>query len=110
MDSTNSNISHSSVVNTLDTHVERLIADHLRLSQLVKELRDRCDSLKAESRGQQQRIQHLQHELAQSNLAAAMVGAGTEEDSRRAKAYINRLMREVDTCITLLSTTGGDGE
>ncbi len=98
----NSNISHHSVVSVLDTQVERLIADHKRLARLVGELRRECDELKEIRRGQQQRIVELEHKLSQNDLAVGLVASAT--DRRRAKAYVNRLMREVDSCIALLST------
>ncbi len=101
MASVNSNISQHSVVNALDNHVERLIVDHRRLADLVKELREQCDNLKEEKREQQSRINQLEHSLAQCDLAAGLVASSA--DKRRAKAYVNRLMREVDSCIALLS-------
>ncbi len=97
----NSNISQHSVVNALDNHIERLIADHRRLADLVKELREQCDNLKEEKREQQNRINQLEHSVAQCDLAAGLVASSA--DKRRAKAYVNRLMREVDSCIALLS-------
>ncbi len=101
MAATNNNISQHSVVHTLDSHVERLIADHQRLVALVKELREQCDALQLSKREQQERIIELERELSKSDLAAGLMG-GVEEN-RRAKGYVNRLMREVDSCIALLS-------
>ncbi len=104
----NSNISQYSVVNTLENHIERLIADHRRLTALVKELREQCDELKQDRREQHSRIAELEREVAKRTLVAGL--QGNADDNRRAKAYVNRLMREVDSCITLLSAATGANE
>ncbi len=94
-----------SVVHTIERRVEQLIADHKRLSELNRELREQCEVLKAEKRTAQERMAQLEKELAIYEVQGGL--AGSTKSNNRARAYINRLMREVDACITLISSPGG---
>lgn len=98
----------SGVVQTLESTVERLLEDHRQLSEHCKALRRECEELKRAEREAQERAQKLQRELERADLITTMSGGGGlgQGGNRRARAYINRLMREVDNCIALLSATG----
>lgn len=95
-----------SVVHTIERRVEQLIADHKRVSDLNHTLIEECEGLKLEKREAQERIVQLERELAMAELQSGL--AGTTKNNARARAYINRLMREVDTCITLISSPGAE--
>lgn len=94
-----------SVVHTIERRVEQLIADHKRLSELNHQLIEQCETLKEERRTAQEQIVMLEKELAIKEVQAGLAGS---KGNNRARAYINRLMREVDTCITLLSSPGAE--
>lgn len=58
------------------------------------------DRLKGDNRELKQRIAALERRISTLEIAAAMDG---RSDGEGARAHINRLMREVDKCIALLS-------
>ncbi len=99
-----SNKSQPSVVHTIECRVEQLIADHRRISDLNRDLMQQCNDLQAAKRELQEQVTKLEKELAMSDLKAGLSGA--TKSNARARAYVNRLMREVDSCITLLSSAG----
>lgn len=94
-----------SVITNIEARVRRLIDDHKRLSGLCAELTIQRDSLKAENRGLEERIRTLEAELARMQLAEGLAGGGPDRD--KARAQVNRLMREVDKCIALLGKPSG---
>ena len=59
------------------------------------------DSLKEEKRALEQRVRDLDHELSKLQLSEGLAGGGA--DKEKARARVNRLMREVDKCIALLN-------
>ncbi len=95
-----------SVVREIESNVEQLIAEHKRLTQHNAELILQRNSLQASRQTMQERITKLEKELALTQLKRGL--SSDAKNTRRARAYINRLMREVDTCITLLSSQGGE--
>ena len=58
------------------------------------------DNLKAENRTLQERIRELDGELSRMQLTEGL--AGESRNREKARARVNRLMREVDKCIALL--------
>ena len=64
------------------------------------ELTAQRDSLKAENRTLQERIRELDGELSRMQLTEGLAGGSRNRD--KARARVNRLMREVDKCIALL--------
>ncbi|MFI3259359.1 MAG: hypothetical protein R3Y16_04610 [Rikenellaceae bacterium] len=116
-----SNSALPSVVRKIESRVEQLIEDHARLTALNRELVQQRDSLLSLKRQQQLQIAKLERELAIVELkrdlshptktgteAAATVGSvaelSGEGGNKRAVSYVNRLLREVDACIKLLSS------
>lgn len=89
-----------SVITNLETRVGRLIDDHRRLSELCSELSAQCDALRAEKRTLEERVKALDNEVARMQLTEGLAGGGRNRD--KARARVNRLMREVDKCIALL--------
>ncbi len=96
----------SGVVRTLESRIELLLEDHQRLSELCRSLMRECEELKRSERNAEEQVQRLQKDLSTTELLLAMSSGSGSPQSRRAKAYVNRLMREVDNCISLLSTLG----
>ena len=89
-----------SVITNLETRVGRLIEEHRRLSGLCFELTRERDSLRAEKRSLEERVRELDAQVGRMQLAEGLAGGGTNRE--KARARVNRLMREVDKCIALL--------
>lgn len=89
------------IVKRLSGEVERLIADHERISQRCRELMAERDKLQRDKRGLEERVRELDTQLKSADLTKAMTGA-QGGDVERAKQRINSLLREVDRCIAAL--------
>ena len=100
-----------SVITELGNRIRQLIDDHRRLSELVAELAAELaaenGTLKAENRSLQEKRKELETELSRMQLTAGF--AGDDRDRDKARARVNRLMREVDKCIALLSASDPAG-
>ena len=83
------------IVKRLSSEVERLIADHERISQRCRELMAERDKLQRDKRGLEERVRELDTQLKSADLTKAMTGA-QGGDVERAKQRINSLLREVD--------------
>ena len=53
-----------------------------------------------------ERVRSLEKDLARKELTEGLTGRSSDRD--KAKARVNRLMREVDKCIALLGSPGED--
>ena len=84
-----------SVITNIEARVRQLIDDHKRLSDLCAELTAQRDTLRSEKR-----VRELDAELARMQLTEGLAGGGRNRE--KARARVNRLMREVDKCIALL--------
>lgn len=93
-------MTEKNVITKLGESIRQLIADHRRLSGICGELTAECRQLKSENRTLQERIKALEEELARQQLTAGL--AGDTRNREKARARVNRLMREVDKCIALL--------
>ncbi len=94
------------IVRSIESRVGQLLEDHKRLTKLNHELQMQRDKLLCAKQEMQQQIAQLEKDLALSQLKSGLEGGS--KNNQRARAYINRLMREVDNCITLLSSPGAD--
>lgn len=92
-----------SVITNIEARIRQLIADHRRVMGVCNELTAQCSALKAENRTQQEHIKELEGELSRMQLIAGL--AGDRRNKEKARARVNRLMREVDKCIVLLGTS-----
>lgn len=90
------------LITDIESRMRRLMDDHRRLEGLCGELTAERDALRSEKRTLQERLQTMERELSTLRLGQAMAGAG---DREKARARVNRLMREVDKCIALLIKT-----
>lgn len=89
-----------SVITNIEARVRQLIDDHKRLSDLCAELTAQRDTLRSEKRTLEERVRELDAELARMQLTEGLAGGGRNRE--KARARVNRLMREVDKCIALL--------
>lgn len=94
------------VITNLEALVRRLIDEHRMSCGAVRELTAERDSLKADNRALRERVRSLEKELARKELTEGLTGRSS--DREKAKARVNRLMREVDKCIALLGRPGED--
>ncbi len=96
------------MVREIESRMEQLIADHKRLTKLNSELIQQRNSLISAKQEMQERIVKLEKEITLTQLKNGL--KGNAKSNARARAYINRLLREVDTCITQLSSPEGQQE
>lgn len=96
------------VISDFEAQIRQLIADHRRLTDLCKETAAERDVLRKENRDLQMQVKELGKELARTQLGQGL--AGNAPDQSKAIARVNRLMREVDKCITLLNKPDRIGE
>ncbi len=89
-----------SVITNLEARIRQLIDDHRRLSESCVELTLQRDALRVENRTLEERVRTLDAEVARMQLAEGLAGESRNRD--KARARVNRLMREVDKCIALL--------
>lgn len=94
-----------SVIANIEARIGALIEDHRRLSVLCRELTAERDALKIANRAQEERIRALDAEVGRMQLAEGLSGGG--RNRAKARARVNRLMREVDRCIALLEKPEG---
>lgn len=94
-----------SVIANIEARIGALIEDHWRLSALCRELTAERDALKIANRAQEERIRALDAEVGRMQLAEGLSGGG--RNRAKARARVNRLMREVDRCIALLEKPEG---
>lgn len=89
-----------SVITTLESRVRELMDDHKRLSGAVRSMTAELAKLKGEKRSLEEENKRLRSELQRKELAEGFSGDSRNRD--KARARVNRLMREVDKCIALL--------
>lgn len=89
-----------SVIVNIEARIRELIEDHKRIGGLCRELTAERDALKAANRTLEERVRELDAELSRMQLAEGL--SGESRNREKARARVNRLMREVDKCIALL--------
>ena len=90
------------VITELEARIRLLLDAHKRTAKHCAELTAENNALKAENRQLQEQARSLETELARLQLTAGLAG-GDDRNRDKARARVNRLMREVDKCIALLS-------
>ncbi len=91
-----------SVIAGLGALVGRLIDEHRSMGDRCRELAAHCSEVEQENRMLRERLRVQEKELARMQLAEGLAGGGRDRD--KARARVNRLMREVDKCIALLES------
>ena len=89
-----------SIITELTAQVERLMEEHHKMQSLCEKLTAERDRLKEEKRTLESRVRDLDRELSKAQLSQGL--AGDRANKEKARARVNRLMREVDKCIALL--------
>ena len=87
-------------IEKLAEQVRLLIEEHRLKSEFCARLTAECRDLKEENRSLQERVKQLDSELATAQLGAGL--AGDNGNTAKARARVNRLMREVDRCIAIV--------
>ena len=95
-----------SVIQNIEVRVRRLIEEHRRLEGLCGELTAERDALRRENRALEEHLRELDAEVARMQLTEGLAGESGNRD--KARARVNRLMREVDKCIALLERPDAD--
>ena len=80
------------VISNIEGRVRQLMDDHRRVSELCASLTAQRDALRAEKRSLEERVRELDAELARMQLAEGL--AGGSRNREKARARVNRLMRE----------------
>lgn len=88
------------IVKSLRSEVERLIADHERVTGVCRELTKERDKLLGDKHRLEERIREQETRIKSLELAGVMGGA--DGNVERAKARVNSLLREVDRCIAMI--------
>ena len=94
------------VIMNIAAQVDRLVGEHAALAKACSELTAERDSLRDENKTLKLQIRELQQQLSRMQLSDGLSGGSA--DRERAKARINRLLREVDRCIALLDKNAGE--
>ncbi len=89
------------IIESLKDKVNKVIADNRRLREQNVKLRQSGEKLKREKIGLQERIAELERRVNVLELSASM--GGNAQHKKLARARVNRLMREVDHCISLIN-------
>ena len=88
------------VITTLESRVKQLLDDHKRLSEAARSMTAELAKLKGEKRSLEEENKSLRTDLHRKELVEGLAGDSRNRD--KARARVNRLMREVDKCIALL--------
>lgn len=89
-----------SVISNLEARVRQLIEAHRRMAEHCAELEAQQEALRAEKRSLEGRVRELDAEVARMQLTEGLAGGSPNRE--KARARVNRLMREVDKCIALV--------
>jgi predicted nucleic acid-binding Zn-ribbon protein len=89
------------IIEALTADVERLIKLHDSAMEEVVALREKSGEQSAKIRSLQEELRAAKAEVKKASLHAAI--AGSVSNKAAARSHINRLLREVDKCITMVS-------
>lgn len=90
-----------SIITHIQAQAVRLIEQHEKLQAEYALLLQQRDALRAEARQREEQIRQLKAEVERLRLAESL--SGNTSDRTKSRARINRLLREVDKCIALLT-------
>ena len=94
-------MAEKSIITNLEERMRQLMKAHDALSGLCEELKASCSNLQAENRTLEEENRALRDRVARAELAEGF--SGDHRNREKARARINRLMREVDKCIALVA-------
>jgi polyhydroxyalkanoate synthesis regulator phasin len=98
-------MSKTAVIDAIKVKIDRLIADNTTLRADHAKVVQQRDRARSENRELTEHIARLEKRVRVLELREGMTGGAmaTSEDTKAARARVNRLMREVDKCIALLN-------
>ncbi|AJW62636.1 hypothetical protein BAZ12_10255 [Elizabethkingia miricola] len=89
---------------SLEKKILRLTANYKNLSEKYAELSDKYEKLRTKYEDESSKNEELQEEQRRIKLMSAI--SGNPEHNRLMKNHINRLVKEIDSCIAQLQNTG----
>jgi len=90
----------SEVVVALEGKVNLLVQEHTKIKTKNEELSDLVEELQGELKRKNAENLHLREKYQRAKVASAL--SGGDEGVRETKLKINRLVREIDSCIALM--------
>jgi hypothetical protein len=93
-------MSENKVVQRLESSIDKMLEQYTLASEEVARLQMLTAAQQRKIRTLQQQLSDAERALAQAKLSTAMVSG---VDTKAARAQINRLLREVEKCIELVS-------
>lgn len=94
-------MAENKVVQRLESSVDKMLEQYTLASEEVTRLQILTAAQQRKIRTLQQQLSDAERALAQAKLSGAMTSGSA--DTKAARAQINRLLREVDKCIELVS-------
>ena len=94
-------MAENKIVQQLEASVDKMLEQYTLASEEVARLQMLSSAQQRKIRTLQQQLSDAERALAQAKLTEAMTSASS--DTKAARAQINRLLREVDKCIELVS-------
>lgn len=92
------------IVKSLSEKVARVIEENNRLERQQAEMTADLQKLRVENRTLKEKMDEMQKKLSLLELGEGLASKKADSASRkRARAQINRLMREIDRCIALMN-------
>ena len=94
-------MAENKVIQRLESSVDKMLEQYTLATEEVARLQILTAAQQRKIRTLQQQLSDAERALAQAKLSEAMVSGGA--DTKAARAQINRLLREVDKCIEIVS-------
>jgi predicted nucleic acid-binding Zn-ribbon protein len=94
-------MSKNAVIESIRERVARLVAEHRKLRGEYDRVWQQAEKTRAENRQLREQVALMERRIGQLELQQGMEGGSG--DKKKARARVNRLMREVDKCIALLN-------
>ncbi|MBQ9137239.1 MAG: hypothetical protein IJX65_01215 [Alistipes sp.] len=95
------NMAENKIVQNLEESIDKMLDKYTLATEEVARLQMLTAAQQRKIRTLQQQLSDTERALAQAKLTGAMTSEGG--DTKQARAQINRLLREVDKCIELVS-------
>ena len=89
------------IIEGLSADVERLMKLHEEAMNEIVTLREKSGEQSAKIRTLQEQLREAKAEVEKASLHAAI--AGSVSNKSAARSHVNRLLREVDKCIEMVS-------
>ena len=94
-------MAENKVVHQLGEIIDKMLAQYTLATEEVARLQMLTAAQQRKIRTLQQQLSDTERALAQAKLSEAMTSVG--RDNKAARTQINRLLREVDKCIEIVS-------